>query len=215
MSALIDLTGNKYGLLTVISRSENAPNGVAVWKCKCECGNITFVRGNNLKSGGVKSCGCLRKIVNKRRTTHNMSKTRLYREWTSIKARCCYNSQKGYKSYGKRGIKVCDEWVDSFETFASWATSTGYQDDLTIERIDNNKGYNPDNCKWIPLSEQSKNRRSNILVEYNGEIHNLSEWCKAFGVDYRLVHNRIYKNGWSFERAMFEPIHVEKRNRKE
>ena len=215
MSKLIDLTGNKYGKLTVISRQPNAPHGVTVWKCKCDCGNTTNVRGNNLKSGAVKSCGCLLKEAPKSNATHNMSKTRLYKEWASMKARCSYSSQPGYKSYGARGIKVCEEWEKSFLAFAEWALSHGYNDVLTLERIDIDKGYAPDNCTWITLGEQSNNRRTNVRITYCGETLNLSQWCKLFGKDYRRVHNRMKKSGWSFERAMFEPVHAEKRNRKE
>jgi hypothetical protein len=110
---------------------------------------------------------------------------------------------------------MCDEWLNSFETFAEWALSSGYRDDLTIERIDNDKDYSPDNCKWISLGEQANNRRSNITITYKGETRNLSEWCKLYGKDYRFVHNRMRKLGWGFERAILEPVHTEKRNRKE
>lgn len=215
MTAFIDIKGNKYGKLTVIRRAENAPKGIARWECKCDCGNVVTVRGNNLKSGEVKSCGCLIGANNKERATHKMSKTRLYRTWAAIKARCYYKSQPAYKSYGARGIKMCDEWLNSFEAFAEWALSNGYKDDLTIERIDNDKGYAPDNCKWISLGEQANNRRSNIKITYQGETRNLFQWCRKFGKDYYSVHNRMYKLGWDFERAIFEPVHVEKRNRKE
>lgn len=110
---------------------------------------------------------------------------------------------------------MCQEWQYSFEAFAEWALNNGYKDDLTIERIDNNKDYSSDNCKWIPLLEQAKNRRTNLMFSHGGETHNLSEWCNKLGMDYRLVHNRIRRNKWSFERALFEPVHVEKRSRKE
>ena len=215
MTALIDITGNRYGKLTVVCRAENAPKGISRWECKCDCGKVVIVRGNNLRSGAVKSCGCLIKDKNANRATHNMSQTRLYRTWAGIKARCYYTSQPAYKSYGARGIKMCDEWLHSFDAFAKWALSNGYQDDLTIERIDNDKGYNPDNCKWIGLGEQANNRHSNIKITYKGDTRNLSEWCKIYGKDYYLVHNRMYKLGWDFERAISEPVHAEKRNRKD
>ena len=215
MTALIDITGNRYGKLTVVCRAENAPKGISRWECKCDCGKVVIVRGNNLRSGAVKSCGCLINDKNANRATHNMSQTRLYRTWAGIKARCYYTSQPAYKSYGARGIKMCDEWLHSFDAFAKWALSNGYQDDLTIERIDNDKGYNPDNCKWIGLGEQANNRHSNIKITYKGDTRNLSEWCKIYGKDYYLVHNRMYKLGWDFERAISEPVHAEKRNRKD
>lgn len=215
MSALIDITGNKYGMLTVIRRVENAPKGVARWECRCDCGNVAIVRGRNLKNGSVKSCGCLIGVSNKSRSTHGMSRTRLYQVWINIKARCYHESHPAYKSYGARGVKMCNEWLNSFEAFAEWSLSNGYRDELTIERVDNNGDYEPENCKWIRLGEQAKNRRSNIMITYQSETHNLSEWCEKYKKDYRLVYNRIHKNKWDFERAMFEPVHVEKRNRRD
>lgn len=215
MSALIDITGNKYGKLTVLRRVENAPKGKARWECRCDCGNVVIVRGGDLKYGTVKSCGCLRSNTIARCTTHGMSKTRLYQTWANIKERCCNKRHPAYSLYGGRGIAVSEEWKNSFEAFASWALSNGYRDDLTIERIDYNKGYMPENCRWISMSEQANNRRSNVSITFNNETHNLSEWCKIYGKEYNLVYNRIHKNKWNFERAMFEPVHIEKRNRKE
>lgn len=215
MSAFIDITGNKYGMLTVMHRTENAPRGVARWECKCDCGNIVIVRGGNLKNGAVKSCGCLKSISNKSRSTHDMSGTRLYQSWINMKRRCYYKAHPAYKDYGARGIKVCDEWRNSFKNFAEWSLANGYTDNLTIERVDNDKDYEPYNCKWVNLGDQANNRRSNVKITYNNETHNLSEWCKRLNKDYALVYNRIHKNKWDFERAISEPVHIEKRNRKD
>lgn len=215
MSTLIDITGNKYGMLTVIRRAENAPKGITRWECQCDCGNIVIVRGRNLKNGAVKSCGCLKSVANKKRSRHNMTGTRLYQAWANIKQRCYHENNPWYKFYGARGIKMCDIWRESFEAFAEWALSNGYQDDLTIERINNDRGYEPNNCKWIGLGAQANNKRSNVKITYKNETHTLSEWCKIYGVEYYLVYNRIHKNRWDFERAIFEPVHAEKRNRKE
>lgn len=215
MTAFIDITGKKYGRLTVIRRLENAPKGVVRWECKCDCGNVAIVRSGDLKNGAVKSCGCLRSDIGKRSTTHGMSKTRLYQTWVNIRGRCCRTNNPAYSLYGGRGIMICDDWKNSFEAFARWALANGYQDDLTIERIDYNKGYMPENCKWISMGEQANNRRSNVSITFNNETHNLSQWCKIYGKEYNLVYNRIHKNKWDFERAMFEPVHIEKRNRKE
>lgn len=210
MNKLVDLTGKRFGKLIVVERAENAPNGVAIWKCKCDCGNIAFVRGGNLKSGGVKSCGCLRHVP---KDTHHESATRLYRIWAGIKSRCVYNGNDRYKDYGGRGIKMCDEWVNSYENFRDWALSNGYKEGLTIERIDVNGNYCPKNCTWIPKCEQAKNRRSCYAIEYNGKTQNLTDWCNELGLNYKRVHDRMYRHNWDFERAAFEPVHVEKRNK--
>lgn len=211
MSKLIDITGKRFNDLVVIRRAENANGGVAVWECQCDCGNTTFVRGSNLKNGAVKSCGCrLKKIHN---GTHKMSKTKIYREWAAIKARCYTTTTRTYRDYGGRGIKMCEEWKNSFEAFMSWAYANGYSDKLTIERIDYNGDYSPENCKWIPFNKQQGNRRICYSIEYNGKIKNLADWCRDLDLNYNLVHNRIYKLGWSFEKAIQEPVHIEKRNK--
>lgn len=210
MSRLIDITGNKYNKLTVVKRVNKPNEKSVIWECLCDCGNTTYVRGKNLKNGAVKSCGCLLKS-NKSSIRHNMSKTRLYRTWANIKGRCYIPSCKAYKNYGLRGITMCDEWKNSFESFMEWALNNGYNDTLSIERIDVNKGYYPDNCTWIPLNEQQKNRTINLNINYNGETKILAEWCRELGKPYKQIHNRIYKLGWSFERAITEPVHTEKR----
>lgn len=109
---------------------------------------------------------------------------------------------------------MCDDWKNSFLDFKNWALSNGYNENLTIERIDNNKGYNPDNCKWATKKEQSNNRRSCILYSYNGKTQNLTQWCEELGLRYKLMHDRIKKKGWSFERAISTPCDVNKRNKK-
>lgn len=212
MSKLIDLIGKRYGNLVVIEREKNAKGGIAVWKCLCDCGNTTIVRGNNLKSGGVKSCGCKR--VESHTTTHGMSNTKIYRIWASMKSRCYCKVSKSYKDYGERGITVCDEWKNSFESFFDWAMKNGYSENLSIERKDLNGNYSPSNCIWIPFNKQQNNRRTCRLFEYDGEVRNLTEWCDHFKLPFKVVHSRIYKLGWSFERAVSEPIHIEKRNKK-
>lgn len=212
MSKLIDLSGKRFGKLVVIERAENVGKGIAVWKCLCDCGNVTYVRGSNLKGGAVKSCGCLLHVS--RNYTHRMSKTRIYREWSSIKTRCCYKTSERYKDYAPRGIQMCKEWEQSFEAFRDWAYANGYADNLSIERINNDKGYQPDNCKWIPLNEQANNRRTSYAFTKDGVTKNLAEWCKDYGVNYQLAHNRIHKLGWDFERAMTTPCDVNKRNKK-
>jgi len=210
MSKLIDIIGNRYNNLVVVKRLENAKGGVTVWECICDCGNTTKVRGKNLKNGSVKSCGCKNKEP--KHLIHNMSNTRLYREWYSIKSRCYNNKEDSYKNYGGRGITMCDDWKNSFVSFMNWALKNGYSDELSIERNDVNGNYEPSNCTWIPLNRQSANRRSSYIIEYKGETHNLTDWCKRLDLPFKFIHNRIYKLGWSFEKAITEPKHIEKRN---
>lgn len=212
MSKFIDITGKRFNDLVVIERVENASGGVVRWKCLCDCGNTTIVRGSNLKNGNVKSCGC--RVYKSHNATHNMSKTRIYREWAAIKSRCYNKNLKSYKDYGGRGIKVCNEWLNSFESFKEWAYSNGYEDNLTIERKDIDGDYCPSNCTWIPFREQQRNRRICYAFEYNGRQQDLSSWCKELNLPYKNIHNRIYKLGWPFERAISEPVHIEKRNKK-
>lgn len=212
MAKLIDLTGQTFNNLTVIERTENTKGGNARWKCKCYCGKETIVSASNLKTGAVKSCGCLRK--NPHNKAHGLSKTPLYRMWRSMIYRCEHPNHIAYKYYGLRGITVCDEWHD-FMTFKKWAEETKPFENATIDRIDNNLGYSPQNCRWVDMATQSNNRRSNIIITHNGETHNLMEWSKVLNFDYKLVHNRIHKLGWSFEKSIETPIDYKKRNKVE
>ena len=211
MSALIDLTGQRFNCLTVIERAENTTKGIARWKCKCDCGNYTIVRGSNLKTGAVKSCGCLNHIAYTK--THGESQTKLYRHWRSMIYRCSNPKNRAYKWYGERGIKVCEEW-QTYEGFKKWVLETRPKEDYSVERINVNGDYCPENCTWIPLSEQANNRTSCINFEHCGKTMNLMEWCKTLNLDYKRVHNRIFKLGWDFEKAISTPVNENKRNMK-
>lgn len=205
-----DYSGKRFGHLVALERVANTPQGCAVWKCRCDCGNITHVRSSNLQSGAVQTCGRSCKLRN-RYKTHGMSKTRLYSEWNAIKARCS-PKDKNYRYYNGRGISVCEEWINSFEAFAEWAFNNGYNDSLTIERIDFNGDYSPDNCTWIPKSQQSSNRRSCLYVTYKGQTKILKDWCVELGLDYKRTNNRLKKLGWTPERAFETPVISNRRN---
>lgn len=160
---LIDLVGKKFGRLTVIRRAGHTGKETT-WDCICECGKSSTVIGRDLRNGNTKSCGCLQvEMARNSNIKHGGSargnKTDLYARWEGMKKRCFQPKCKSYKDYGGRGISVCDEWKNDYGAFRDWALSNGFRPDLTIERVNNDGNYSPDNCKWIPKSEQSKNRR--------------------------------------------------------
>lgn len=157
----IDLTGAKFGRLTVIAESPVKTRNKVSWICKCDCGNTTQpIPGNSLRSGNTKSCGCIHaEGLRQRLTVHGLTGTRLYRIWQGMLRRCDNPKRKDYKDYGARGIAVCDEWKNSFQVFHDWALSNGYEEHLTIDRKDVDDNYCPQNCRWATRTEQVHNRR--------------------------------------------------------
>lgn len=165
MGRFIDLAGQRFGKLVVLEQSERTNCGRVRWLCQCDCGNCTTAQANDLRSGKVVSCGCYGKsIIGNVSRKHGMTGTRLHVIWKNMRSRCTNGKHPAYKRYGGSGISVCDEWGD-FSVFAEWAVSSGYADKLTIDRIDNNKGYFPDNCRWVTIEAQSSNRRTNRLYK--------------------------------------------------
>lgn len=199
-----DITGNKYNRLTALRIVSYKP---VKWECRCDCGNIHIVSASNLTTGQVKSCGCLHGGCYR----HNQSRTRLYRIYAKIKRRCYVKDDPAYHNYGGRGIEMCDEWKDSFINFSEWAYSNGYNDSLTIDRIDNNEGYNPENCRWADYYQQSNNRRYNRIISYEGKDQTLAEWCREKNISYGTIWARL-KSGMTFEEAINKPIISGRRN---
>lgn len=195
--------GFKNNKLTVIKPVYK--NNRWLWLCKCECGNETIVYPNLMIRGKQKACHCGKSATfREMNTTHGQSKTRLYKIWCGMKKRCNNKNCEAYKMYGAAGINVCEEW-ETFLPFQEWALSHGYREDLTIDRIDYNKGYYPDNCRWTDYIEQARNRSSNKLITLNGETKTLIEWCEDFNINYNTAYSRISR-GWTEEDAVTKPI---------
>lgn len=190
-----DLTGQKFGRLTVIERAENGKNGSTRWLCRCECGNEKIIEGGHLRSHKIKSCGCLlTDVLIKRNYTHGMTNTRLFHIWQGIKNRCYNKNFEHYKHYGERGITICKEWKNDFVKFYDWSMNNSYNDTLTIDRIDVNGDYEPSNCRWVKQAEQSRNRRDTVYITYNGETHTFYEWSKITGINQNTLCTRYYRD---------------------
>lgn len=197
---LRDLTGQKFGRLTVIKRAESRAE-VTRWLCLCECGKETIVGYPNLANGHTKSCGCYNsELVKKRSVTHGMRNTRLYEIWKGMKNRCENPNEPSYMNYGGRGICVCAEWHKP-EVFMEWALENGYSDKLTIDRINYNGNYEPGNCRWATAKEQGRNKRNNFVIAFMGKEQPLSAWCEELNLDYDRTWSRLRVSKWSIEEA--------------
>lgn len=192
-----DLTGKHFGRWLVLCRSDKKTDRV-YWTCQCECGTIRDVLRQNLISGESVSCGCFNREaaaerMRNRPGAHRLSGTPLYRIWRHMRWRCNDTSNQDYANYGGRGIKVCEEWNSDFLSFYEWANASGYRKGLELDRINNDKGYSPENCRWATRKEQVRNRRVTRLVEINGVIKPLAEWCEFFGYSYGVGSKRLQR----------------------
>lgn len=196
MGAPIDLTGQRFGMLTVIEEtSPHITSGGSKqrqWVCHCDCGNRTITTTQNLRSGDTRSCGCYEKRSKKENATiHGESRTKLHNIWKAMRKRCRNENSSDYKYYGGKGVSVCDDWND-YASFRNWALSNGFKDGLTIDRIDSSCGYSPENCRWISIKEQSNNRTNNRRFTHNGENHTIAEWSEITHIPYHTLYMRLY-----------------------
>ena len=210
---VIDLVGKTFGKLFVVEYAGTDKRRNALFACKCECGNIKVVRASKLKSGEIKSCGCSHweynpeknEAIRKSKIKHGLSGDRLYYIYDNMMRRCYNEKSEKYNNYGARGIIVCDEWKNSRDEFFKWAIESGYKEDLTIDRIDVNGNYYPENCRWSNQKEQANNRTSNKTATYNNETHTISEWSEIVGIPAKTIYSRL-KRGWTDKDALEIPV---------
>lgn len=209
MGKLIDLTGHRFGRLVVVERVGRTKSGYILWLCQCDCGNTHTVESRNLNCGSVRSCGCLQyetQLSNRKdNTKHGLSnKEALYGTWKNMKRRCYSPNDKRAKFYSGKGVIVCDEWRNDYSAFRNWALANGYKEGLTIDRIDNNGNYCPENCRWATAKIQANNQSRNRLLTYNGETLTMSEWADKLGITYGTINHRVQR-GWSMARIVSTP----------
>lgn len=200
--------GTVFGYLTAIGPGPDlhGKDGVNVTTtvCRCVCGKEITVRNSNLRGGSTKSCGCMtKKMLHASNVKHGERFSRLYKCWDSMKERCFSKSHPSYKDYGGRGITVCAEWLD-YVPFSRWAKSNGYRDDLTIDRIDVNGNYCPENCRWVDFKTQANNKRTNRVLEIDGSKRTLQEWADISGNSFALILWRL-DAGKPVKNAVFDP----------
>lgn len=193
MGRATNLAGKRFGRLTVLERDYGKKGSCAAWRCKCDCGKDVVIFATSLKQGSSKSCGCLRNESSAQRCRkHGKYGTRIYNIWQSMRGRCKYDNENTKRWHG-RGIKVCDEWQNSFDAFYEWAINNGYDDGLSIDRIDTNGNYTPDNCRWADAKTQANNRqqRKGKLIEIDGEARSVKEWAAVSGVNRNTIMTRL------------------------
>lgn len=199
-----DLKGKRFGEWTVLDLSEKNKYNQRLWKCKCSCGEIAEVTSGVLLGGYSRSCrDCAYKKKGENQKTHGMSRNRIYKIYQGVLNRCNNKNNYSFEHYGGRGIMVCDKWSGEhgFENFYKWAIENGYSEELTIDRIDVNGNYEPDNCRWVDMKAQANNRRNNVSIMYNGKNQTLAQWSEELGINFYTLYARIEKNNWDVERA--------------
>lgn len=210
MSKSVSMVGERFNQLVVVSEYSNGHR--VIRHCVCDCGNEIDTTLDKLKSGHTKSCGCLKSKTGDMFRTHGMSRTRLWRIFSKMIRRCYVPEEPAYRYYGAKGIKICDEWMQDRSLFFEWAKSNGYSDELTIDRIDVNGNYEPDNCRWSTAREQTRNKTNNRRYTFSGRTQVLSDWAKEYEMNVATLRNRLEK-GWNIEKALTTPISTSRRNK--
>lgn len=206
--ALVPTIGERYGKLTITEVLEQ--NAIRRWlvNCTCACGNKTVnMLYANLRSGNTTSCGCVQRArTSAASKKHGETGTPLWKTWTSMRQRCADRRTNEWNRYGGRGIQVCEEWWNSFIPFRDWALASGYEPGLTIDRIDNDGDYTPNNCRWATQTQQARNRSSNVFVEFAGERKTIADWAEdpRSKVSSSVLGARL-RRGWDFEVALTAP----------
>lgn len=203
----INIVGQRFGYLTVLSRKGTAcgASKVSTWLCQCDCGKTIVRTSQGLRKarpGTIISCGCKHGV---RLVIHGQTDSRMFRIWNQMKGRCQNQNDKDFKNYGARGITVCERWQKSFIHFSE-DMRDGYSDELQIDRINNNIGYSPGNCRWATVKMQANNRRSNILIQTKNGQMTVTAAAEMIGIKVVTLHARIFRYGWDVKKAMEHPV---------
>jgi hypothetical protein len=209
MSRYKDISNKKFGRLTAVKKVGKDDHGNSKWLCNCKCGEKTIVIIQSLTSGNTKSCGCLKNEIfldniTKHGKTKRGHKNRLHNIWKLMRQRCSNPNASKYEIYGGKGIKVCDEW-QVYINFHNWAIANGYKDNLTLDRIENDGDYCPENCRWATYKEQNLNTSSNNKITFRGITKTITQWGRELEVNYMTLYGRLSR-GWSVEKTFTEPI---------
>lgn len=205
MSARHDLSGRRFGRLVATRHHGSTPGGKPQWLCLCDCGKQHIVSANNLRRNSVRSCGCLAvesaRRASSMRRSHGCTGTRLEGIWKDMNARCYNPRSRFFRRYGGRGIGICKQWRQERAAFFAWALSNGYAPGLSIDRVNNDGDYAPDNCRWATAKEQANNTPRNRFIEHAGRRLTLTQWAELSGIPMKRLWYRI-SAGWPFSNAI-------------
>lgn len=207
-----ELLGSRFGRLTVIRYAGTNKWGTRMWECLCDCGKTVLRPSGRLNNEAVRSCGCYqRDLLSAQRAIHKESHTRLHNIWLGMQNRCNNPRSPGYRLWGGKGVRVCEEWSE-YVSFRDWALSSGYAENLSIDRIDVNGNYEPLNCRWATGKEQNNNRGEyNRVLEFGGKRRTLAEWADELGINHKTLYSRIVQYGWDVETALKTPVRLRRR----